>query len=266
MPEGLRPKKSLGQHFLRSRPALEKIFAAAALTPEDRVLEIGAGDGTLTAPLAERCGAVLALETDRRCLEHLRRRFAETPNVEVVEADVLRYDLGTLAPRAPLACVSNLPYNIATAVLERLLERGLMFSRHVLMFQKEVALRLVAGPRTSAYGSLSLATQYRAEASLVCTLLPRDFTPPPAVASAVVLLVPRAAPLLPPEEERVFAALVRGGFSHRRKTFLNALARSGRSFPPDAVAAGLAELGLTPLARAEEIPLAGYLRLARLLA
>lgn len=262
----VRAKKSLGQHFLRNRQALADILRAAALAPEDRVLEIGAGDGTLTAPLAERCARVIAVETDRRRSEDLRRRFAAGGVVELVEADILRYDLEALRPLAPLKCVSNLPYNIATAVLERLLRHREIFTLLVLMFQKEVALRLLAGPGSPAYGSLSLATQYRAEAALVLTLSPRDFSPPPEVDSAVVRLVPRAAPLLPPAEERIFEALVRGGFSHRRKTFLNALARSGRSFPPEAVTTGLAELGLTSLARAQEIPLDGFLRLAHRLA
>src|SRR5512137_24288 len=129
-------KKSLGQHFLRDRGTLQRIVAAAALAPEDRVLEIGAGDATLTAPLAAACGRLVALETDRRRLPALRARFPESGRVEIVEADILRFDLGTLAPFAPLKCVANLPYNIATAVLDRLLERRGTFSLLVLMFQK----------------------------------------------------------------------------------------------------------------------------------
>jgi len=259
-------KKSLGQHFLRDRGALQRIVAAAALAPGDRVLEIGAGDATLTGPLAAACGRLVALETDRRRLPALRTRFPESGHVEIVEADILRFDLGTLAPLAPLKCVANLPYNIATAVLDRLLERRGMFSLLVLMFQKEVARRLVAGPGDPAYGSLSLATQYRAEAELLFAVPPRAFVPPPKVESAVVRLVPRAEPLLPPDQERTFEMLIRAGFTQRRKLFLNSAAASGRAIERDSLAAALREIGLTEKARAEEIPLEGFLRLARALA
>jgi 16S rRNA (adenine1518-N6/adenine1519-N6)-dimethyltransferase len=261
----LRAKKSLGQHFLRDRGILEKILHAADLSAADRVLEIGAGDGTLTMPLSQACGRLIALETDHRRVPHLREKFPAGGSVEVLDADVLQFDLDALAVHAPLKCVSNLPFNIATAVLERLLARRGLFGLLVLMFQKEVGLRLVAGPGSAAYGSLSLATQYRAEASLVCTVPRRAFSPPPAVESAVVRLVPRPAPLLPPGQEWTFEHLLRAGFAHRRKTFLNSAALASPSVPAEALAAGLAALGLTVKARAEEIPLAGFLDLARLL-
>ena len=262
----LRAKKSLGQHFLRDRGVLERIVRAAALGPADNVLEIGAGDGTLTAPLAARAGRVVALETDRGRVPRLRERFPAGGAVDVVEADVLAYDLGQLRPLAPLKAVANLPYNIATAVLERLLSARGMFTLLVLMFQHEVARRLVARPGDRAYGSLSVATAYRAEASLVFTVPRTAFSPPPAVESAVVRLVPRAEPLLPPAEEALLERLVRGGFAHRRKTFLNSLARSGAGIPAAPAAAALAARGIDLRARAEAISLEEYLELARLLA
>jgi 16S rRNA (adenine1518-N6/adenine1519-N6)-dimethyltransferase len=261
----LSAKKSLGQHFLRDRGVLDAILRAADLSPEDRVLEIGAGDATLTLPLAQACGRLIAIETDRRHIPRLRELFPAGGNVEILDADILQFDLGTLGVHAPLKCVSNLPYNIATAVLDRLLARRGMFSLLVLMFQKEVGRRLVAGPGDAAYGSLSLATQYRAEAALVCTVPCRAFAPPPKVESAVVRLVPRPAPLLPPEQEQTFDHLLRAGFAYRRKTFLNSAAISARPIVPESLANGLAALGLTERARAEEIPLAGFLRLACLL-
>ncbi len=262
----LSAKKSLGQHFLRDRGVLEKILRAADLSAGDRVLEIGAGDATLTIPLARACGRLIALETDHRRVPRLREMFPDGGSVEILDADILQFDLGALADHAPLKCVSNLPYNIATAVLDRLLARRGMFSLLVLMFQKEVGRRLVAGPGDPAYGSLSLATQYRAEASLVCTVPRRSFAPPPAVESAVVRLVPRSAPLLPPEQEATFDHLLRAGFAYRRKTFLNSAAIAARPLDTKALAAGLSSLGLTERARAEEIPLEGFLRLATLLA
>jgi 16S rRNA (adenine1518-N6/adenine1519-N6)-dimethyltransferase len=262
----LSAKKSLGQHFLRDRGAVQRIIAAAALGPGDHVLEIGAGDATLTAPLAAACERLVALETDRRRVPALRARFPEGGHVEIVEADVLQFDLGTLLPLAPLKCVANLPYNIATAVLDRLLVRRGMFTLLVLMFQKEVARRLVAAPGDPAYGSLSLATQYRAEAELLFTVPRGAFVPPPKVESAVVRLVPRQAPLLPPGQERVFETLLRAGFAQRRKLFLNSVAASGLPIERDALAAALREIGLTERARAEEVPLEGFLRLAGLVA
>jgi len=265
MSAALRAKKSLGQHFLRDRGVLEKLLHAADLSANDHVLEIGAGDATLTAPLARACGRLIALETDQRRVPRLHEMFPAGGNVEIVDADILQFDLGTLADHAPLKCVSNLPYNIATAVLDRLLARRGMFTLLVLMFQKEVGRRLVAGPGDAAYGSLSLATQYRAEAALVCTVPRRAFSPPPAVESAVVRLVPRPAPLLPPDQERAFEHLLRAGFAYRRKTFLNSAAIAARPLDLEALAAGLLSLGLTERARAEEIPLEGFLRLATLL-
>jgi len=261
----LRAKKSLGQHFLRDRGVLETILHAADLSAADRVLEIGAGDATLTVPLSRACGRLIALETDHRRIPRLRELFPAGGSVEILDADILQFDLGLLADRAPLKCVSNLPYNIATAVLERLLVRRDMFSLLVLMFQKEVGRRLVAGPGDAAYGSLSLATQYRAEASLVCLVPRAAFSPPPKVESAVVRLVPRPAPLLPPDQERTFEHLLRAGFAYRRKTFLNSATISPRPITPESLATGLAALGLTDRARAEEIPLVGFLRLAALL-
>jgi len=265
MAAALRAKKSLGQHFLRDRTIVERILLAAALSPADRVLEIGAGDATLTTPISRVCGRLTALETDHRRVPRLRELFPAGGNVEIVDADILQFDLGVLAPQQPLKCVSNLPYNIATAVLDRLLARRGMFSLLVLMFQQEVGRRLVAAPGDAAYGSLSLATQYRAEASLVCTVPRRAFSPPPAVESAVVRLVPRPAPLLSPERERTFDHLLRAGFAYRRKTFVNSAAIAARPLDPGALLGGLLSLGLTERARAEEITLEGFLRLATLL-
>lgn len=259
----LRPKKSLGQHFLRDREALEDILRAARLSITDRVLEIGAGDGTLTRPLEEQAGKVIAVETDRRCLSRLRRLFPAGGRVEIVEADILHFDFTTLTPLAPLKSVSNLPYNIATAVLGRLLENRSLFSLLVLMFQSEVAQRLVAAPGSSSYGSLSLVTQYRAVAELVRTVPSQSFYPPPRVDSALVRLVPRPSPLLPPPAEEVFFRLIRAGFRHRRKTFLNSLIQAGFPLPTKKVAPALENIAAPPKARAEDLSLEDYLNLSR---
>ena len=266
MTERLHPKKSLGQHFLRDDEVHEEILNLAGLTPEDRVLEIGAGDGTLTRSLGELAGRVIAVETDRRCLTLLRREFPEGGAVEVVEADILSFDFSSLEADAPLKVVAALPYNIATAVLDRLLGHGSLFPLMVLMFQKEVALRLTAQAGSKTYGSLSLATQYRSEAELVRVIPPEAFFPRPKVESALLRLVPRQKSLLPPEEEKIFVRLVRDGFRHRRKTFLNSLSRAGGPFPAAEVADALAGLNLADKVRAEDITFGQFMDLARRLA
>ncbi len=265
-PVPLRPKKSLGQHFLRDEEILETILRTAALSPADLVLEIGAGDGTLTRPLGEKAKRVIAIETDRRCLTRLRRLFPPGGRVEVVEADILQYDFTTLNSLAPLKSVSDLPYTIATAVLDRLLENRSLFSLMVLMFQKEVALRLTASHGSKAFGSLSLATQYRAEVELIRTVPPGSFSPPPQVDSALVRVVPRASSLLAPSAEKVFHRLIRAGFRSRRKTFLNSLSKAGFPLPAKTVAAALETIDAPAAIRAEDLSFEDYLMLSRRLA
>jgi len=266
MAEQIRAKKSLGQHFLRDDEVHDEILHWARLSPADRVLEIGAGDGTITRSLGRLAGEVIAVETDRRCLRLLNREFPREGTVRVVEADILRYDLSSLLDLAPLKVVADLPYNIATAVLDRLLERRDLFSLMVLMFQKEVALRLTASPGTGSYGSLTLATRYRADAEIIRVVPPQSFEPPPKVESALLQVIPRKNPLLPPAAEEVFARLTRAAFRHRRKTFLNSLTHSSFSLPSARISAAMASLSIGPRVRAEEISFDDYLRLARLLA
>lgn len=265
MHDRIRPKKSLGQHFLRDDSVHEEILHWARLKESDRVLEIGAGDGTITRSLGEQAGRVVAVETDRRCLTLLRKEFPPNGSVEVVEADILRYDLGSLEPMAPLKVVGDLPYNIATAVLERLLSSAGLFSLMILMFQKEVGRRLTAEAGSREYGSLTLATAYRAEAEIVRIVPPEAFRPPPKVESALVRIVPRAEPLLLPEAEAIFARIVRAGFSQRRKTFLNSLRGAGFPLPAGKVAAAMERLSLAAKIRAEAITFEQFLRLAELL-
>jgi 16S rRNA (adenine1518-N6/adenine1519-N6)-dimethyltransferase len=264
MPPHIRPKKSLGQHFLRDDGVHEDILHWSQLKRSDRVLEIGAGDGTITRSLAERVKHVVAVETDRRCLRLLRKEFPPGGNVDVVEADILAYDLLSLETLAPLKVVADLPYNIATAVLDRLLSSARLFPLMVLMFQKEVAQRLTAEAGSKNYGSLTLATRYRAEVELVRTVSPGAFVPPPKVESALVRVVPRKAPLLPPQAEKVFSLLVRAGFRQRRKTFLNSLSRAGSPMPVETVRGAMETLSLSEKVRAEAISFENFLRLGEI--
>ena len=260
------PKKSLGQHFLRDEEVREELLRWARLGPADAVLEIGAGDGTLTGLLGEQAGRVIAVETDRRLLPLLRKQFPPGGSVEIVEADILGFDLSSLLPLAPLKVVADLPYNIAVAVLNRLLDRRELFTLMILMFQKEVALRLVASSGSGDYGSLSLATQYRSEAEIIRIVPPESFRPRPKVDSALVRILPRREPLLPPAEEELFLKLAEGGFRHRRKTFLNSLARAGFPLPPGEVEKALERLSLPSKVRAEDISFKHFMALAVALA
>ncbi len=266
MTEPIRARKSLGQHFLRDDEVHDEILHWARLSPTDRVLEIGAGDGTLTRSLGRLAGEVIAVETDKRWLRLLHREFPPAGTVRIVEADILRYDFSSLLDLAPLKVVADLPYNIATAVLDRLLERRDLFSLMVLMFQKEVALRLTASPGTGSYGSLTLATRYRAETEIIRIVPPQSFVPPPKVESALLQVIPRENPLLSPASEKVFARLIRAAFRHRRKIFLNSLTHSAFPWPSATVSAAMASLSIHPRVRAEEIGFEDYLRLADLLA
>jgi len=263
---GIRPRRRLGQHFLISRPALDRILEAAALTAGDGVLEIGAGIGTLTAALAARAGRVVAVEFDAALLPALRETVAACRNVTLVQGDALRLDLARLAADLPTPrkSVSNLPYNIASPLILALLERPLGLRRLVLTVQREVADRLVASPGGKDYGALSVAVQYRAEASIAGRLSPAAFYPPPEVDSAIVVLqVPDRLPVAV-GDEAFFFRVVRGGFAQRRKTLRNALA-AVLAVAPAVVEAAAVRARIDPLRRAETLDLEEFARLAEML-
>ena len=253
---GLRAQRALGQNFLLDLNLTARIARAAGPLDSLNVIEVGPGPGGLTrALLSTGAQHVVAIERDRRCAAALAPLCdVAGGRLSLVEADVLDLDPAALAP-PPRAIVANLPYNIATVLLIRWLEGIDAFVGLTLMFQREVAERLVTAPRTRAYGRLSVITQWRTDAAIVLSLPPRAFTPSPKVDSAVVRLTPKA------EREPVpFAAVERvtaAAFGQRRKMLRQSLKALG-----DAEAL-IAHAGLTPTARAEEIPVDGFLALAR---
>src|SRR5215510_12959006 len=176
---GPRPKKRFGQHFLVSPIILAGILRLAETTPDDVVVEIGAGTGILTEALAGRVGRLLALELDRDLIAPLRQRFADKPQVEIVHADALTFDFDLLP--APVKVVANLPYGTAVAILTRLLKQRSRLRCAVIMLQREVAERLYARPGTKAYGSLTLLTQWYATVEKGFHVPPSAFAPPPKV-------------------------------------------------------------------------------------
>jgi 16S rRNA (adenine1518-N6/adenine1519-N6)-dimethyltransferase len=251
--------KRLGQHFLIDHNIVRKIVAAADLTPEQTVLEIGPGRGVLTEALSHVARRVVAIEIDPELHRLLGTHREQWKNVDLICADALAYPLETLP--AGTVVVANLPYYISTALLFRLLEHRRRFPRQVLMLQNEVADRLVAKAGDEEYGVLSVMTQYGAEVTKAFKVSAHCFRPRPEVGSAVVVLQPRRQALLPTEEEPVFSALVKAAFAHRRKTLVNSL--RDEDYEPQRVAAALATMKLVPTVRAETLTLEQFMELSR---
>lgn len=264
---GLRPRRRFGQHFLISRRVLDRLLETAALSSQEGVLEIGAGIGTLTVPLAEVAGAVVAIELDQDLLPALRDAVARFPGVTVVQGDAMSLDLpGLIAPLPlPRKAVSNLPYNIASPLIVTLLERPLGFTRMVFTVQREVAERLAAAAGGKDYGALSVAVQYRAAARIVMRVPSTAFYPPPDVESAVVLLEVRPKPAVHVDDEAVFFRVVRGAFAHRRKTLRNTLA-GALDLDPASVEEASRQAGIDPTRRGETLTLDEFASLSQSLA
>lgn len=247
----LRPSKALGQHFLHDQKIVHRIAELAGLGHGDLVVEIGPGLGVLTRALAARAGRVIAIELDARLAEYLRRQFAGT-NVEIVHDDALAVDYAELTGGQPYQVVANLPYSVATAIIERLLAGEHPPARLVVMVQREVAERLAARPPDMAL--LSVAAQFYATPRIAFRIGTGAFVPPPKVESAVIVLERRAETPLPREEHAPFFQMVRAGFAQRRKQLANALA-AGLGLPKQTVEAALVAAGIDPGRRAETLSL-----------
>jgi 16S rRNA (adenine1518-N6/adenine1519-N6)-dimethyltransferase len=218
-------RKRLGQHFLVDPNVLRKIVGLADLTQQDSVCEIGPGGGALTALLCRAAGRVLALEVDSRMVDFLRVELGATQNVEIQEQDALRFPFEHLPDSTVV--VANLPYNISTPILFRLLERRTQIRRMVLTLQLEVAQRLVAKPGTKQYGVLAVLAQHVADVRFGFKVSPKCFRPVPDVDSGVVRLDIRHEESSVREDMGPFQNMVRWAFGHRRKTLFNAFRSVG---------------------------------------
>jgi 16S rRNA (adenine1518-N6/adenine1519-N6)-dimethyltransferase len=256
---GLRPSRALGQNFLADPNTARRIVRLAGVEAGDRVLEIGAGLGSLTLALLERDARVLALERDRKLHAALEQVVAGHGDVNVVSGDALDIDFAALLGPGTWRCVSNLPYNVATPVIVRLLKQAPSIESALVMVQREVADRVVAVPGSRAYGAVSVRIGYYAHAK-IAGMVPRTvFVPTPKVDSALVELVRRDAPPVDvPSPERLFE-LVRAGFAHRRKMLRRTL--------PDVLGERtmslLRDAGIDPRARPESLGLVEWAALAR---
>lgn len=257
----LRARRRFGQNFLVDPNAVDSIVRAARLQPGDRVLEIGPGLGVLSRALLDAGAALTAIELDRDLAAALE---GDLPRARIVQADALKVDLDDVAPGEGWAVVANLPYNVATPLLMRLVGERARFARLVLMFQREVGARIEAGVDDDAFGALSVQVQARAAVERVLTLPPGAFHPAPKVWSVVLRFHPYAEPdfganAAGPIPAKHFDRVVRAGFSQRRKTLRNAL---GTGWERSVVEAALAAADIDPVRRAETVDLPGWRRLA----
>jgi 16S rRNA (adenine1518-N6/adenine1519-N6)-dimethyltransferase len=249
-----RAKKSWGQNFLVDEKAYREIVYACRLGADDWAIEIGAGLGTLTARLAQVAGHVIAIERDRDMVAVLRGELGDNPRVEIAEANALTFDYAGVQERAqrrPIV-VGNLPYQIASPILFRLLEARQAIARIVIMLQKEMADRIVAPPGQKTYGALSVMVRLYGEPRLVCRVRAGGFVPAPKVDSAVLQIVPHAetAQLVPAARVEQFSRVVHAAFNQRRKTLRNALLAQ---FPAAAIDRALAAAGIEGQRRGETL-------------
>lgn len=265
---GIRFKKSLGQNLLLDENINRIMIDAAALTPDDDVIEVGAGLGALTARLAERAKRVLAIEIDRAFLPVLEDRFRDVSNVVLFRGDILNHRVDKLVQEylpggAFYKMVSNLPYYITTPVLFHFWESGIPFERVVVMVQQEVAERMTARVNDPEYGVLSIASSLYAQTDIVHVVPRTCFRPQPKVDSCIVRMRRRDAPLVEGVEPRFFMSVVRAAFAQRRKTLRNALTRQG-SFgaPKAAVLEAFEAAGINPERRAQTVSIQEFAHLA----
>lgn len=260
-------QKKFGQNFLIDAHVLEKIIAAAGITGEDFVLEIGPGIGTMTQYLAESAGRVLAVEIDRMLIPILEETLAAYDNVRVLNEDIMKLDIRGLVEREndgkPIKVVANLPYYITTPIIMGLFERHVPLESVTVMVQKEVAQRMQAGPGTKDYGALSLAVQYYAEPYIVANVPPNCFMPRPKVGSAVIRMTCRREPKVSVKDEGLLFRVIRASFNQRRKTLQNSLNNSPEiGAPKEQIAEAIAAAGLSPNVRGEALTLEEFAALA----
>lgn len=246
-------RKSLGQHFLHERGVIEAIVRQFDPRADDIVVEIGPGRGALTEVLGPRVAALHAVEIDRALAGQLAAGARGIPNLSVHQHDALHFDYCGIAPR--IRVIGNLPYNISTPLLFRLIDHSACIEDMHLMLQREVVDRILAAPGSKTYGRLSVMVQQRCRGELLLPVATGAFTPPPRVQSAVVRLAPHSPPAYPVEDAAHFADLVKRAFGQRRKTLRNAL--KGCTGPAD-----MERCGIAPGARAEQLSVAQFVELS----
>lgn len=260
-------QKKFGQNFLIDTHVLDKIIAAAGVTKDDCVLEIGPGIGTMTQYLAENARHVVAVEIDSNLIPILKETLGNYENVTVIHDDILKVDINQLTEQynsgRPIKVVANLPYYITTPIIMGLFENKVPIDNITVMVQKEVADRMQVGPGSKDYGALSLAVQYYAEPYIVANVPPNCFMPRPNVGSAVIRLTRHKEPTVKVEDAGLMFRLIRASFNQRRKTLQNGLNNSPEiPFTKDQIAQAVESLGLGPSVRGEALTLEQFASLS----
>ena len=267
---GFNFQKKYGQNFLIDTHVLDKIIGAAQIGPDDFVLEIGPGIGTMTQYLAEAAREVVAVEIDTKLIPILQDTLKEYDNVTVLNEDILKVDIRKIAEEKnggkPIKVVANLPYYITTPIIMGLFESEVPLDSITVMVQKEVADRMQVGPGTKDYGALSLAVQYYAEPYIVANVPPNCFIPRPAVGSAVIRLTRYQEKPVKVNDASFMIKIIRASFNQRRKTLQNGLYNSSElRIPKEKTVAALEEMGLTPTIRGEKLSLEEFAQLSDIL-
>lgn len=263
-------QKKFGQNFLIDTRVLERIIAAAGVTKEDFVLEIGPGIGTMTQYLCENARAVAAVEIDKNLIPILEDTLSDYDNVEVINDDILKVDINRLAEERnggkPIKVVANLPYYITTPIIMGLFESHVPIDSITIMVQKEVADRMQVGPGTKDYGALSLAVQYYAKPEIVANVPPNCFMPRPNVGSAVIRLTRHTEVPVQVEDEKLMFRIIRASFNQRRKTLANGL-NNAPDIPlsKEKIGEAIAQLGVNPSIRGEALTLEQFAKLSNII-
>ena len=260
---GFHFSKALGQNFLINPSVCPRMAEMGGAAPGMGVLEIGPGIGVLTVELAQRADKVVAVELDDRLLPVLAETLADYPNAKVIHGDAMKLDLKQIIAEEfaglDVAICANLPYYITSPIIMKLLEDHLPVRSITVMVQKEAADRICAAPGTRESGALSLGVSYHSDPDILFNVARGSFMPAPNVDSAVIRLNVRPPQYTPRSEKQLFG-LIKAAFGQRRKTLMNAL--SSKALPKNVLADAMAEAGLSPTARAEELTMAQFVRLS----
>lgn len=266
----LRPKKRLGQHFLVDPSAADMIVSRSKITSDDTVMEIGAGLGALTIPLAKAARQVFAVETDSQLTKLLKTELLvhNLTNVEIIENNILKVDIHALAKKSnhQIIVIGNLPYNISSQILIQLIHTRTDVKRAILMFQKELARRITAKPGKKDYGRLTVMLGYCAEIKSIATVTASLFYPVPKVDSEVVEINFKISREYPVHDESMLFQVIKAAFGNRRKTLKNALSASGLHIEPQIARQALIAAGIDPTRRAETLDVSEFVKLQSCLA
>lgn len=262
-------QKKFGQNFLIDDHILTKIVDAAEITPNDLVLEIGPGIGTMTQYLAERAREVVAVEIDKALIPVLNDTLSSYSNVTIINEDILKLDIQKLVNERnggkPVKVVANLPYYITTPIIMGLFESRVPLKSITIMIQKEVAQRMKVGPGSKDYGALSLAVSYYSRVNEVAIVSPSCFIPKPNVESAVVRLDVYDKPPVETKDSNYMFQIIRASFRQRRKTLVNSLSNAGIGLQKEQILSALAKMGKPEMIRGETFTLEEFAKLSDLL-